>query len=235
MCKKGVNSRVDRLTPDYLSKRCPDCSREKPLEDFPRSAARSDGRGLYCKQCYSKRYRQHRERKAAAEGRTVTPRRVAPDGQKWCPAGVGFKPIEDFPKNKANSDGLGGYCKPCHNAKGKATYQRLYGGTREYHLRRRYGITGADFDAMVEAQGGTCAVCDQKPEHVDHDHKTGKVRGILCFNCNQALGNVRDDAAVLQGLMDYLRRHRLSLIGPVDEYSPAEDVIFECLSSHRSA
>jgi hypothetical protein len=102
-------------------------------------------------------------------------------------------------------------------------------------LRRRYGITGADFDAMVEAQGGTCAVCDQKPEHVDHDHGTGRVRGILCFNCNQALGNVRDDTAVVQGVIDYLRRHRLTVIGPIDEYSPAEDVIFEYLSSHRSA
>jgi hypothetical protein len=112
---------------------------------------------------------------------------------------------------------------------------RLYGSTREYHLRRRYGITGADFDAMVEVQGGTCAVCDQKPEHVDHDHKTGKVRGILCFNCNQALGNVRDDPAVLQELINYLRRHRAQLIGPVDEYAPPEHVIFEVVYPHRAA
>jgi hypothetical protein len=160
---------------------------------------------------------------------------VTPEGQKWCPKCESFQLIENFPRNRANSDGLGGYCKPCHNAKGKETYERLYGSTREYHLRRRYGITGADFDAMVEAQGGTCAVCDGKPEHVDHDHKTGHVRGILCFNCNQALGNVRDDAAVLQGLIGYLRRHRLTLIGPIDEYSAAEDVIFEYLGSHRSA
>jgi hypothetical protein len=89
---------------------------------------------------------------------------------------------------------------------------------------------------MVEAQCGTCAVCDAKPEHVDHDHKTGEVRGVLCFNCNQALGNVRDDPVVLQGLIDYLRRHRrkaLSIV--VDEYSPADDVVFEYLGSHRSA
>jgi len=112
---------------------------------------------------------------------------------------------------------------------------RLYGSTREYHLRRRYGITGADFDAMVEVQGGTCAVCDQKPEHVDHDHKTGKVRGILCFNCNQALGNVRDDPDVLRGLIRYLRRHGLRAVIATDEYSPVEHVLVEYLSRHRSA
>jgi hypothetical protein len=81
---------------------------------------------------------------------------------------------------------------------------RLYGSTREYHLQQRYGITGAEVDAMIEAQGGTCAVCPGKPEHVDHDHKTGVVRGVLCFNCNQALGNVRDDPRVLRRLIDYL-------------------------------
>jgi hypothetical protein len=60
---------------------------------------------------------------------------------------------------------------------------------------------------MIEAQGGTCAVCSGKPEHVDHDHETGKVRGILCFLCNQALGNARDDIDVLNGLVAYLRLH----------------------------
>ena len=60
---------------------------------------------------------------------------------------------------------------------------------------------------MIEAQGGTCATCDAKPEHVDHDHRTGKVRGVLCFNCNQALGNVRDDPTTLQELTRYLRQH----------------------------
>ncbi|MDQ1699749.1 MAG: hypothetical protein QOG34_1612, partial [Frankiaceae bacterium] len=75
-----------------------------------------------------------------------------------------------------------------------------------YHLRHRYGLTSADVDAMIEAQGGTCATCDGKPEHVDHDHATGKVRGVLCFNCNQALGNVRDNAETLTRLRSYLRQ-----------------------------
>jgi Recombination endonuclease VII len=54
---------------------------------------------------------------------------------------------------------------------------------------------------MLAAQGGVCAVCEKPdPEHVDHDHETGVVRGMLCFNCNQALGNARDDVEVLRRL-----------------------------------
>jgi hypothetical protein len=226
---------VGQLTPDCSSKRCPDCGNDKPLDEFVTDRRRRDGRGTYCRLCFAVRYRQHRERKAAKIGRTVTPKRVTPEGQKWCPTCAAFKPTEQFPRNRANPDGLGAYCKPCHNAKGKATYERLYGSTREYHLRRRYGITGADFDAMVEAQGGTCAVCHGKPEHVDHDHATGKVRGILCFNCNQALGNVRDDVDVLQGLIDYLHRNRRSRLGLVHEASAIEGLFVEVVTRRRSA
>jgi len=126
---------------------------------------------------------------------------------RWCPACEQAKPFDEFPRNRRTRSGFATYCKPCHNARSRETRERLYGGGREYHLRRRYGLTSADVDAMIEAQGGTCATCDAKPEHVDHDHRTGKVRGVLCFNCNQALGNVRDDPTTLQELTRYLRQH----------------------------
>jgi hypothetical protein len=58
---------------------------------------------------------------------------------------------------------------------------------------------------MLAEQGGVCACCDKpNPEHVDHDHASGRVRGMLCFNCNQALGNVRDQVPTLERLRDYL-------------------------------
>lgn len=58
---------------------------------------------------------------------------------------------------------------------------------------------------MLAKQDGKCAGCGKPdPEHVDHDHKNGAVRGMLCFNCNQALGNVRDSIAILGKLQDYL-------------------------------
>ncbi len=70
----------------------------------------------------------------------------------------------------------------------------MYGGSRHYHLKRRYGIGVDEVDAMIAAQGGVCPVCSRpNPEPVDHDHATGAVRGILCFNCNGGLAQFGDE------------------------------------------
>ena len=62
---------------------------------------------------------------------------------------------------------------------------------------------------MLEAQGGLCAVCRTAPAaHVDHDHGTGEVRELLCFNCNGGLDQFKDDPAVLRAAADYVERHR---------------------------
>jgi hypothetical protein len=100
------------------------------------------------------------------------------------------------------------YCKPCHNARSRGS-KDLVGGERTYHLRRRYGITAADADALLAAQGGLCAICRAAPAgHVDHDHDTGAVRALLCFNCNGGLGQFKDDPALLRAAADYVEEHR---------------------------
>lgn len=76
-----------------------------------------------------------------------------------------------------------------------------------YHLNR-YGITVADFKAMWKQQAGRCAICRKKQERrltVDHDHRTGRVRGLLCFNCNIGLGKFQDRARLLERAAAYLR------------------------------
>ena len=65
---------------------------------------------------------------------------------------------------------------------------------RKSHLKRKYGLTLEAFDELLASQGGGCAICG-KPDadNVDHDHATGRVRGILCWNCNIAIGQFEDD------------------------------------------
>ena len=59
---------------------------------------------------------------------------------------------------------------------------------------------------MLAEQGGLCALCRERPaEHVDHDHLTGRVRGLLCFCCDQGLGDFRDLADVLRLAVEYVR------------------------------
>lgn len=60
---------------------------------------------------------------------------------------------------------------------------------------------------MVEAQGGQCLLCRERPaEHVDHDHLTGAVRGVLCFSCNGGLGLFRDRVDIMANAIEYLER-----------------------------
>jgi hypothetical protein len=133
---------------------------------------------------------------------------------KRCPDCGNYKPLEEFPRNKRMRDGRHAYCKPCHNARGRESKDRLYGGNRDYHLKRRYGIGVAEFDDLVRGQGGACPICTKAdPEHVDHDHVTGRVRGILCFNCNGGLGQFGDDAQ---------RLYRAAFYVEDSEQSPAE-------------
>lgn len=126
---------------------------------------------------------------------------------KWCPHCRQELPKAAFGRNRAAPDGLTAYCKPCHTEKGRQSKERNHGSTRDYHLMRRYGLTSADVDRMVEEQGGVCAICQEREaKHVDHDHLSGTVRGVLCFCCNQGLGNFRDRPDVMRAAIDYLER-----------------------------
>jgi hypothetical protein len=78
-----------------------------------------------------------------------------------------------------------------------------------YHLKHRYGITLEVRNALNKKQKGRCAICGERRKlNVDHDHKTGKVRGLLCKQCNYLLGNARDDCVILTNANKYLRKHR---------------------------
>jgi hypothetical protein len=80
---------------------------------------------------------------------------------------------------------------------------------RNQSLKSNYGITLVDYQEMLSAQGGACAICrcqSDRTLHVDHDHKTGAVRGLLCRNCNRGLGCLKDDATTLQNAAEYLKR-----------------------------
>src|ERR1700680_779912 len=82
-----------------------------------------------------------------------------------------------------------------------------------FHLKRLYGLTIKDFEEMVERQFNCCAVCgkngvDEKHGRlsVDHDHKTGKIRELLCDNCNGGIGKFQDNQSLLFKAIIYLRK-----------------------------
>jgi hypothetical protein len=122
-----------------------------------------------------------------------------------CPRCGETKPLPDFARNRSAKSGYGSYCKLCHNSVVAENRQKNHGGNRTFHLNRRYRVDAAQVAWMILQQGGVCALCGSgKPEHVDHDHKTKRIRGILCFNCNRGLGKFGDDVELMGRAVDYL-------------------------------
>jgi hypothetical protein len=79
---------------------------------------------------------------------------------------------------------------------------------RAQDLRELYGLSPHDFAAILHAQGDVCAICKKpNPDCVDHCHKSGRVRGVLCRVCNIGLGQFRDDPALLLKAADYVEEH----------------------------
>lgn len=90
--------------------------------------------------------------------------------------------------------------------------QRKWRAKNPLYKVRNHGLTPADYEAMLARQNGGCAICKGPPNgstsrfHIDHDHTTGKVRGLLCMSCNFAIGYLKDDPARARAAADYLEK-----------------------------
>jgi hypothetical protein len=114
------------------------------------------------------------------------------------------KPISEyFRRSPKAGGGHEAFCKECK----RKSYNREY---RWNKLKERYGITKEQYEQMLEAQNGGCAICKSPSKggvlHVDHCHASGVVRGLLCPECNKALGLFRDSTDALLRAIQYLRK-----------------------------
>lgn len=137
------------------------------------------------------------------------------------------KPVSDFyvksrksTFGKDYSDSLAGFssdCRKCHAGRMAERRKRLGDAYKtsfkDWEYRHKYGIGLDDYNRMFADQGGCCAICRKhqtefkKALAVDHDHVTGKVRSLLCVNCNLGVGCFRDDPALLEETIRYLKGH----------------------------
>lgn len=144
--------------------------------------------------------------------------------QRRCPKCGEVKPIEDFARYSASRGGKPSYCKPC-----KMILQRQWranGRNRDpetsfqRHLRAscaKFGITVETYQETLVAQGGVCAICKERASAynavrmaLDHNHRTGKFRALLCGPCNTGLGMFQDDEIRLRTAAEYLALHKES-------------------------
>ena len=106
-------------------------------------------------------------------------------------------------------------CKECLKRKKKDNYEFYRDKQENWRLKNFYGIDKDEYNRMLEAQGGTCLIC-KKSGHirrknsrpialaVDHNHETGKIRGLLCINCNSGIGKLGDSITMLKKAIKYL-------------------------------
>lgn len=131
------------------------------------------------------------------------------EGNFICKACGTSKPRSEY--YKSSRDGVSAYCAECTKLK-TASWSLTPRGKRSRVKAnlKKYGINGDDFLDMFNAQEGKCAICPtpllllDKNTHVDHDHVTGIVRGLLCSHCNLMLGHAKDNPDTLRSAASYL-------------------------------
>ena len=184
-------------------KTCSRCNKEKDIIEFAHDAGRKDGYKYWCKECmneYGKIYYQNNKERKAQKCREY--------------------------RNK-NKDRINAYVREYRAKNANKTFikqQRDYIKTRDarhehYELRKqlirdrnmvkKYGINMAQRNEIITSQNYRCAICGEllnndRRTHIDHDHKTGKVRGVLCTYCNTGIGMFKDNTDKLRKAILYL-------------------------------
>lgn len=162
---------------------CTKCKEDKPESDFYRRSSTKKGYTSHCKKCCSV---------WAAENQEL----VKKARQKWLDSNYD-KAKESKKKYKISNR------------------EKLKSDYRTWRLKNQYGITDEDYSRMLEQQNGVCIICGKpeirvqhgkvQPLTIDHNHETGKIRGLLCFKCNTAIGKLNDDVALLERAILYLK------------------------------
>lgn len=140
---------------------------------------------------------------------------IPPIGYKYCSnrncKQTNPQSLDSFFKNTASKSGYKSQCKKCHNLSRESEEGKNY--NINAHLIKNYGITLEQKKDMLKQQNSCCANLKclkllnmDKSTHVDHNHQTLQVRGILCDGCNRALGLLKDDVNRIMGLAEYLSK-----------------------------
>ncbi len=164
-----------------MTKKCTKCHKDKVLSDFGKASNHKDGKKSRCLKC---------ERAWHAENYKKNPRKIIDRNKEWKQKNP--TKVRQIAKNYL------------------ANNQQKF---REYRLRRTFGLTIQQYDEMYLCQSGCCAVCKKHQSElnrvlcVDHDHSTGKIRKLLCHECNKALGLLYENIRTIESLAKYLRDH----------------------------
>ena len=186
---------------DTDGRECARCGIYKSWVQFNKHKNGTRGHHPWCKECMR-----------VARGQKARQKSLITDEGRVCTSCRMFKPWSEYRKHSLSSTGYQSQCKECMSK--NYPYERKK--HRGYVVRSKYGMEQHEYQEMLQAQGGVCAICGNAESStngkhidslaVDHDHKTGSVRGLLCRRCNTLLGFAQDDIEILQRAIDYLSK-----------------------------
>ena len=151
-----------------------------------------------------------------------TAEQIAKDIQeqhKNCSVCAERKHFDLFYNFKNKNDNKSYRCKDCDDKARKkwsdANPEKAYLSMRGRNLKHKFGLTLEDYEKLLKEQEGKCAICEATEGNskdwnfaVDHDHETGKIRGLLCNNCNRGLGLLQDSEELLRKAAKYVENYR---------------------------
>lgn len=224
-------ARIEVTLPQDEGKKCPRCGEFKPWSVFAKNRSAKDGHQSYCRPCSARVQREYFDRNADAIALRYAERRARQadtEGLKRCRKCGETKPLLAFYAHQTTKDGRANYCIECQCSASRDWHARNPDAVKRNNESQRhrdwklqqFGLTSSSLKQMLEEQSGVCAICE-KPETrtdprngqinslaIDHDHNTGRVRGLLCGSCNTGLGLLGDNEQAVQRAIDYLRRAR---------------------------
>jgi len=217
-----------------LPKHCAKCGQTKPNAEFWHDAQKRDGLHPTCIACCSLRERirpsvRGSKLRTPALGRLLD----IPEGWRWCGHCQQLKPNADFGIDTSRDDGRSPYCNKCRRAFGATSYRRVldrFGNRPPGKLERELGpyfvvvrackgmarrlgmawqAVERHYKTQFMRQQSHCAICGTVCNDLvlDHDHAAGKLRGLVCSNCNTGLGMMKDNPAVLRNGAVYLEKY----------------------------
>lgn len=176
---------IEDALDDADDRLCTHCRTRKPLAEFTKWHRGRGGLAPHCKACKKRKRLEYCERNRE---------RLAKKQREY---------------RLENIESIKAYAKRYYQ-ENKTLFQKH----RIKNRRKKYRITDADFDRMAREQDYLCAICKAPPVNhrfktlcVDHDHATGKVRGLLCHNCNAAIGMLKDSVTIIRSAANYMEFH----------------------------
>jgi len=196
---------------------CSKCKQEKSIGEFGKAERNPQIKKKICKVCVNDRKKQWAKENAIRN--SIDP--AAPPPTLFCNVCKQEKPNAEFGKRSTAKLGIGGCCFECSRKRDKKRYKDNPQSRKETAkwaaIKWKFGLSKNDWLEILSAQRGLCLVCEvplttEAPRKetsacLDHDHRTNKVRGLLCARCNQGIGLLQDSSAIVLRAAEYLKTH----------------------------